>query len=149
MFIHIFYVFLWCSNVWNHFPFYSGEDVLVSKYLVSISSSGGAQFILCLVKGEKYNGKNREFGFGLHCFWHAGRAPKNPLCESNPCCELQRIKNFTHRERKKRTNSEKNKHSPFFHMLKLLQANMGNQPVACCPHCTTTDAHSCNALQEP
>ena len=56
-------------------------------------------------EAKEYNGKNigyREFGFGLHCFLaHAGRqgTKKTRFCESNPCCELQRIKNFTHREK--------------------------------------------------
>ena len=100
-------MFLLCSNLWNHFsPFFCAEDVFVSTYLVSISSSA-----IYFMIGERRKRRKNTMGktsvtenLVLDCtaFWlmQAGRATKKPrFCESNPCCELQRIKNFTHREK--------------------------------------------------
>ena len=103
---HISHVFIVLKCVESFFPFFCAEDVFVSTYLVSISSSA-----IYFMIGERRKRRKNTMGktsvtenLVLDCtaFWlmQAGRATKKPrFCESNPCCELQRIKNFTHREK--------------------------------------------------
>ena len=107
----------------SFFPFFCAEDVFVSTYLVSISSSA----IYFMIGERRKRRKNTMGKTSVQRIWfwiallfgscrQAGHQ-KNPLLRIESMLRIAEDKKF-HTQRKKRTNSEKNnKHSPFFHML--------------------------------